>query len=107
MEEENPLCRIQRYPVIIRPAFTLGGTGGGIAYNRHEFEEILSKGLDLSPIHQCLVEESILGWKEYEMEVMRDLKDNVVIICSIDKCGSHGDPYRGFGYGGSCPNPYR
>jgi carbamoyl-phosphate synthase large subunit len=72
------------YPVIIRPAFTLGGTGGGIAYNRQEFEEILSKGLDLSPIHQCLVEESALGWKEYEMEVMRDLKDHVVIICSIE-----------------------
>jgi len=72
------------YPVIIRPAFTLGGTGGGIAYNRQEFEEILGKGLDLSPIHQCLVEESALGWKEYEMEVMRDLKDNVVIICSIE-----------------------
>ncbi len=72
------------YPLIIRPAFTLGGTGGGIAYNRQEFEEILSKGLDLSPIHQCLVEESALGWKEYEMEVMRDLKDNVVIICSIE-----------------------
>ncbi len=72
------------YPVIIRPAFTLAGTGGGIAYNRQEFEDILSKGLDLSPIHQCLVEESVLGWKEYEMEVMRDLKDNVVIICSIE-----------------------
>jgi len=72
------------YPVIIRPAFTLGGSGGGIAYNRQEFEEIISKGLDLSPIHQCLVEESALGWKEYEMEVMRDLKDNVVIICSIE-----------------------
>ena len=72
------------YPVIIRPAFTLGGTGGGIAYNRQEFEEILPKGIDLSPIHQCLVEESALGWKEYEMEVMRDLKDNVVIICSIE-----------------------
>ena len=66
------------------PRLYAGGTGGGIAYNRQEFEEILSKGIDLSPIHQCLVEESALGWKEYEMEVMRDLKDNVVIICSIE-----------------------
>jgi carbamoyl-phosphate synthase large subunit len=79
-----------KYPVIVRPAFTLGGTGGGIAYNRQELEEILSKGLDLSPIHQCLIEESVLGWKEYEMEVMRDLKDNVVIICSIENMDAMG-----------------
>ncbi len=72
------------FPVLIRPSFTLGGTGGGIAYNREELMEILSRGLDLSPVHECLIEESILGWKEYELEVMRDLADNVIIICSIE-----------------------
>jgi carbamoyl-phosphate synthase large subunit len=72
------------YPVVIRPSFTLGGSGGGIAYNREELNEILTRGLDLSPVHECLLEESVLGWKEYEMEVVRDLKDNVVIICSIE-----------------------
>jgi carbamoyl-phosphate synthase large subunit len=72
------------YPAIIRPAFTLGGTGGGTAYNPEEFEEIVERGLAASPISQVLIEESILGWKEYELEVMRDLKDNVVIICSIE-----------------------
>ncbi len=76
--------RIGRFPVIIRPAFTLGGTGGGIAYNRDEFEEIARRGLDLSPVSEILVEESLLGWKEYEMEVMRDRADNCVIICSIE-----------------------
>jgi len=84
LEEGLGFAENNGYPVIIRPAFTLGGTGGGIAYNKQECEEILSKGLDLSPIRQCLVEESVMGWKEYEMEVMRDLKDNVVIICSIE-----------------------
>ncbi len=72
------------YPVIIRPAFTLGGTGGGIAYNKEELKEIISKGLRLSLIGQVLVEESVIGWKEFELEVMRDLADNVVIICSIE-----------------------
>ncbi len=72
------------FPVLIRPSFTLGGTGGGIAYNREELMEILSRGLDLSPVHECLVEESVLGWKEFELEVMRDLADNVIIICSIE-----------------------
>jgi carbamoyl-phosphate synthase large subunit len=72
------------FPVIIRPSFTLGGSGGGIAYNREELMEILSRGLDLSPVHECLIEESVLGWKEYELEVMRDLADNVIIICSIE-----------------------
>ena len=72
------------FPVIIRPSFTLGGTGGGIAYNREELLEILSRGLDLSPVHEVLIEESVLGWKEYELEVMRDLKDNVIIVCSIE-----------------------
>ena len=68
----------------MRPSFTLGGTGGGIAYNREELLEVLARGLDLSPVHEVLIEESVLGWKEYELEVMRDLKDNVIIICSIE-----------------------
>src|SRR6266478_468025 len=72
------------FPVIIRPSFTLGGTGGGIAFNREELMEVLARGLDLSPVHEALIEESVLGWKEYELEVMRDLKDNVIIICSIE-----------------------
>jgi carbamoyl-phosphate synthase large subunit len=72
------------FPVVIRPSFTLGGSGGGIAYNREELMEILARGLDLSPVHECLLEESVLGWKEYELEVIRDLKDNVIIICSIE-----------------------
>ena len=72
------------FPTILRPAFTLGGTGGGIAYNIEEYTELLDKGLKLSPVSQILVEESCLGWKEYELEVMRDTKDNVVIICSIE-----------------------
>ncbi len=72
------------FPIIIRPAFTLGGTGGGIAYNMEEFEEIAERGITASPISEIQVEESIIGWKEYELEVMRDLADNVVIICSIE-----------------------
>lgn len=72
------------YPVVIRPAYTLGGSGGGIAYNRDEFERIVTSGLDLSPVSEVLIEESLLGWKEYEMEVMRDHKDNCVVICSIE-----------------------
>src|SRR5215210_6319328 len=72
------------YPAIIRPSFTLGGTGGGVAFNPEEFEEIVRGGLAASPVNQVLIEESILGWKEFELEVMRDLKDNVVIICSIE-----------------------
>ncbi|MBV9086303.1 MAG: carbamoyl-phosphate synthase large subunit [Acidobacteriaceae bacterium] len=72
------------FPVIMRPSFTLGGTGGGLAYNREELLDILSRGLDLSPVHEVLIEESVLGWKEFELEVMRDLADNVIIICSIE-----------------------
>lgn len=75
---------IGSYPLIIRPAFTLGGTGGGIAYNQEEYEEMAQYGIDASPLSQILVEKSLLGWKEYELEVMRDLADNVVIICSIE-----------------------
>jgi carbamoyl-phosphate synthase large subunit len=72
------------FPVILRPSFTLGGTGGGIAYNREELLELLARGLDLSPVHEVLLEESVLGWKEYELELMRDLKDNVIVVCSIE-----------------------
>ncbi|HOK45982.1 MAG TPA: carbamoyl-phosphate synthase large subunit, partial [Bryobacteraceae bacterium] len=72
------------YPVILRPSFTLGGTGGGIAYNREELVQLLERGLDLSPVHEVLVEESVLGWKEYELEVMRDLADNAIVVCSIE-----------------------
>ena len=73
-----------RFPLIIRPAYTLGGSGGGIAYNKEEFEEIVARGLDMSPVTEVLIEESLLGWKEYEMEVMRDRADNCVVICSIE-----------------------
>src|SRR5215217_6894415 len=83
-EEARDIVEETGYPAIIRPAFTLGGTGGGTAYNPEEFEEIARNGLAASPVSQILVEESILGWKEYELEVMRDLNDNVVIICSIE-----------------------
>jgi carbamoyl-phosphate synthase large subunit len=72
------------FPAILRPAFTLGGTGGGIAYNREEFTDLITRGLEASPVNQVLVEESVMGWKEFELEVMRDAKDNVVIVCSIE-----------------------
>src|SRR5512138_1425052 len=72
------------FPMIIRPSFTLGGSGGGLAYNREELLEILARGLDLSPVHEVLIEESVLGWKEFELEVMRDQADNAIIVCSIE-----------------------
>ncbi len=72
------------FPAVIRPSFTLGGVGGGVAFNKEEFTEAVQRGLDLSPVHEVLIEESVIGWKEYELEVMRDLRDNVVIICSIE-----------------------
>ena len=85
LEEAHAIAlEIGYFPLIIRPAYTLGGSGGGIAYNREEFETIVARGLDLSPVTEVLVEESLLGWKEYEMEVMRDKADNCVIICSIE-----------------------
>ena len=83
-DEAKDIVQNTGYPAIIRPSFTLGGTGGGTAYNPEEFEEIIRGGLAASPIHEVLIEESILGWKEFELEVMRDLADNVVIICSIE-----------------------
>ena len=84
MDEARQLQVDIGFPVIIRPSFTLGGSGGGVAYNVEEFEEIVSRGLDLSPTTEVLIEESLLGWKEYEMEVVRDRKDNCIIICSIE-----------------------
>ncbi len=85
LEESKAIAqRIGSYPLIIRPAFTMGGTGGGIAYNKEEFEVMAQVGIDASPVSQILIDQSLLGWKEYELEVMRDLADNVVIICSIE-----------------------
>jgi carbamoyl-phosphate synthase large subunit len=85
LEESKAIAlQIGTYPLIIRPAFTMGGTGGGIAYNQEEFEEMAQAGIDASPVSQILIDQSLLGWKEYELEVMRDLADNVVIICSIE-----------------------
>ncbi|YAF93902.1 MAG: carbamoyl-phosphate synthase large subunit [Nodularia sp. CChRGM 3473] len=85
LEEAKAIAaQIGTYPLIIRPAFTMGGTGGGIAYNQEEFEEMAQVGIDASPVSQILIDQSLLGWKEYELEVMRDLADNVVIICSIE-----------------------
>ncbi|HJU66869.1 MAG TPA: carbamoyl-phosphate synthase large subunit [Gemmatimonadaceae bacterium] len=83
---EDAVALIDRvgFPAIIRPSFTLGGTGGGIAYNREEYEAIVERGLELSPTHQVLIEQSVIGWKEFELEVMRDHADNVVIVCSIE-----------------------
>ena len=84
MEEAHQVLPSIGFPAIIRPSFTMGGSGGGIAYNKEEFDEICQRGLDLSPTSELLIEESILGWKEYEMEVVRDKRDNCIIICSIE-----------------------
>ena len=83
-EAKDVAAHIDTFPLIIRPAFTLGGAGGGIAYNQEELERIAQSGLDASPVSQIIIEQSLLGWKEFELEVMRDLADNVVIICSIE-----------------------
>ncbi|HEC04781.1 MAG TPA: carbamoyl-phosphate synthase large subunit, partial [Thiothrix sp.] len=84
MEDAHRIQAEIGFPMIIRPSFTMGGSGGGIAYNQDEYEDIVSRGLDLSPTTEVLIEESLLGWKEYEMEVVRDHKDNCIIICSIE-----------------------
>ena len=84
LEEALVLVEEVAFPAIIRPSFTLGGVGGGIAYNVEEFRELAGRGLDLSPVHEILVEESVIGWKEFELEVMRDVADNFVVICSIE-----------------------
>jgi carbamoyl-phosphate synthase large subunit len=84
LEEANAIAAENGYPVVIRPSFTMGGTGGGIAYNREELEAIAARGLEASPTHEVLIEESVIGWKEFEMEVVRDHKDNCIIVCSIE-----------------------
>jgi carbamoyl-phosphate synthase large subunit len=84
LEHARKVLETVGLPAIIRPSFTMGGSGSGIAYNREEFDRMVRNGLDLSPVTEVLVEESIIGWKEYEMEVVRDMDDNVVIICSIE-----------------------
>lgn len=84
LEEGERIAREIGFPLVVRPSFTLGGSGGGIAYNVEEFRTIVARGLDLSPVHSVLVEESVIGWKEFELEVMRDKADNVIIVCSIE-----------------------
>jgi carbamoyl-phosphate synthase large subunit len=90
LEEAREVLKTVGLPAIIRPAFTLGGTGGGIAYNVEEFEEIVQRGLDASPVTEVLIEQSVIGWKEYEMEVVRDKKDNCIIVCSIENIDAMG-----------------
>src|SRR5918911_1289620 len=84
LAEAVDLARTLGFPLVIRPSFTLGGVGGGIAYNIEEFRELADRGLELSPVHEVLIEESVIGWKEFELEVMRDVADNFVVICSIE-----------------------
>ena len=84
VDEAVALAKLVGFPAIIRPSFTLGGVGGGIAYNLDEFKELVGRGLTMSPVHEVLIEQSVLGWKEYELEVMRDVADNFVVICSIE-----------------------
>ena len=90
IEEARLAARELGLPVIIRASYTLGGTGGGIAYNKDEFEAMVRKGIALSPVGEVLLDQSIIGWKEYEMEVMRDVADNVVIVCSIENFDAMG-----------------
>ena len=82
--EAMDLARTLGFPLVIRPSFTLGGVGGGIAYNIEEFRELADRGLELSPVHEILIEESVIGWKEFELEVMRDVADNFVVVCTIE-----------------------
>ena len=100
LDEGLDIVDITAFPAIIRPAFTLGGTGGGIAYNRQEFEDIVRRGIDMSPVGQVLVERSVIGWKEFELEVMRDGADNVVIVCSIENIDPMG-VHTGIDHGGA------
>ena len=94
-------------PAVIRPSFTLGGTGGGIAYNREEFEAIVASGLDASPTTEVLIEESVLGWKEFEMEVVRDSADNCIIVCAIENVDPMGVPHRRQRHRRTRPHPDR
>ena len=90
LEEAMQVQAMVGFPTIIRPSFTMGGTGGGIAYNKEEFVTICERGLDASPTHELLIEESVIGWKEFEMEVVRDRKDNCIIVCSIENFDAMG-----------------
>src|SRR5215813_3766896 len=90
LEEALALVEQTGFPAIIRPSFTMGGVGGGIAYNIEEFRELAGRGLEFSPVHEILVEESVIGWKEFELEVMRDVADNFVVICSIENVDAMG-----------------
>ncbi|MHB1237276.1 MAG: carbamoyl phosphate synthase preATP-grasp domain-containing protein, partial [Gallionella sp.] len=90
MEEALQVQQVMGFPTVIRPSFTMGGSGGGIAYNREEFLEICERGLEASPTRELLIEESLLGWKEFEMEVVRDRADNCIIICSIENLDAMG-----------------
>ena len=103
LEEATDIGEEVNYAAVIRPAFTLGGSGAGISFNKSEYFDAVQYGLDASPITEVLIEESVIGWKEFELEVMRDLNDNVVIICSIEKCGSDGRAYRRQHHGRSPP----
>jgi len=84
VDEATTIVKQTRFPAIIRPSFTLGGVGGGIAYNVEELRDLVERGLEMSPVHEVLIEESVIGWKEFELEVMRDAADNFVVICSIE-----------------------
>ena len=84
IDEAMRIVKTTGFPAIIRPSFTMGGVGGGIAYNVEEFRELVDRGLEMSPVHEILIEESVIGWKEFELEVMRDVADNFVVICSIE-----------------------
>ena len=106
-EEAQEIVDLVGFPAIIRPSFTLGGTGGGIAYNREEYNALAQAGLDASPTSEILIEESVIGWKEFELEVMRDMADNVVIICSIENFDPMGGPYRRLHHRGPGPDPDR
>src|SRR5215510_11517940 len=84
LEEAREIVGEIGYPVIVRPSFTLGGEGGGVAYNRDELEEVVAGALQASPAHRVLLEQSVLGWKEFELEVMRDVADNAIVVCSVE-----------------------
>ena len=104
LEEARQVQAMLGFPCVIRPSFTLGGSGGGIAYNQEDFEEICVRGFDLSPTNELLIDESLLGWKEYEMEVVRDRQDNCIIVCSIENLDPMGGAYWRFHHRCSGPD---
>ena len=107
LDEAKKVLETVGLPAIIRPSFTMGGTGGGIAYNKEEFFHIVERGLDASPTNEVLIDESLIGWKEYEMEVVRDKTDNAIIICSIENVDPDGCAYGRFYHRRTCPDPHR